>query len=119
MIEEDMNCIVPKHKSYFKQSDLVKLQKPTEEQIKAKDKKDKEKTAVDIMFRMVVKEHKNMEAEDKEAADAQRKRAKEMAMKGQAFDPNIDPDAIQTIQASKLFKTKKEDEAVLQLMKEA
>ena len=39
LIEEEMNCIVPKHKSFLKQSDLVSLQKPTKEQLQLKERK--------------------------------------------------------------------------------
>ena len=35
------------------------------------------------------------------------------------FDPDIDADKIQTIQSSKIFKTKEEELAVLELMREA
>ena len=70
LIEETMNSIVPKHKSYLKEKDLINVQKPTKEQIMAKDKKEKAKTAVDIMFGMVVKEHNLMEKEDRELQEA-------------------------------------------------
>ena len=43
-----------------------------------------------------------------------------MAQKGEAYDMNTaDPNAVQTIQSSKLFKTKEEEEAVVKLMEEA
>ena len=64
-----MNCIVPKHKSFLKQSDLYTAQKPSAEEVKAREKKEKEKTAVDIMFKMVVREHNAMEQEDRRVYD--------------------------------------------------
>ena len=42
-----------------------------------------------------------------------------MEAKGQKFDPNTDPDSVQTIQSSKLLKSKVEEDAVIELMKEA